>query len=104
MEWSEQFLPWRLDRLSDDKYTALMDELNEMDLTDDENLRKSVTARYFLHWAVLSLPEAHPDCIQIAKEAIGRLYKDAPQFPRHAERLTHDELIQVDSVLGDIYC
>jgi len=91
-----EFLPWNLDKLVDD--------LVELDLTNDENLRKSVTARYFLHWAVLSLPEAHPDCIREAKEAIGYFYQNMPQVPWCTDRLTIDELHLADKVLGEIYC
>jgi len=101
MEWAERFLPWRLDRLSDYDYTALMDEVTALDLTDDENLRRSVIARYFLHIAVLSRDDSHPDCMMSAYEGIKNVHKNVPWC---THRMSRDELLDADRALGEIYC
>ena len=101
MEWTEKFLPWRLDKLSDDAYTDLIDELLELDLTDPDNLRKSVAARYFLHIGILSRPSSHPDCMVEAHQAITKVNRAVPWY---TDRLTNDELLEADRVLGTIYC
>ena len=101
MEWTEQFLPWRLDQLSDDNYTALIDELINLDLKDPMNLRKSVVARYFLHFAVLSNSQSDPECKSIALEAIVRVNRAVPWY---TDQMSNKELLEADQVLGEIYC
>lgn len=100
MEWTDQFLPWRLEKLSDDEYTAKIDELVALDLSIPENLQKSIAARYFLHIGALSRRSTHPDVMNDIHHGISVL---STKVPWDIKRMTNDELLEADRILGKVY-
>lgn len=95
-----EFLPWCLDKLSDDEYTAKIDELVALDLSIPENLQKSIAARYFLHIGALSRGNTHPDVTTEIHQGIHALNT---KVPWDVNRMTNDELLEADRILGTIY-
>jgi hypothetical protein len=100
MEWSCRYLPWVLEKLSDDEYTKRIDELESLNITV-QNLRKLVPARYFLHWAALANQGSHP---RVVCEILDCLHNLSPKVPWNIDQMTTNELVDAYVELGELYC
>ena len=104
MDWACRYLPWVLDKLSDDEYTARVDEIENLDNSilngDYSDIRKAIIAKYFLHFASLSSPTTHPN---VFVEILDSLKNLSPKVPWNLHQMSDLEVIDAYVELGDIY-